>query len=308
MADRNYPHPVLSKNTDDFNPAKASFDIKVSKKIERMNYKLICSVSLKEKNLESLLAEGKIAFLVKIICSATRYREVFQFQDMDYIITIPAIMAEKKVEIYTFIVATEKNESYFSKDFNEDYEGTSFIIFPGDVLAEGAEYQFKVDKKIDSLVKIPSIFTITYNNHKDTPPVDVNIAGEKIIVTLNHENFQKYKYLRELQNQYGHLAALTSSLFILPALVNVINDIRKSLDECNNDYETIKVYIAEYEINHRWFKVLNMKLQDKGILLNKPEDLVESSLVIAQKLLGDPISNGLQFFDEFLLSGEEDII
>ncbi|MBJ8007711.1 hypothetical protein [Bacillus cereus] len=308
MADRNYPHPVLSKNTDDFNPAKASFDIKVSKKIERMNYKLICSVSLKEKNLESLLAEGKIAFLVKIICSATRYREVFQFQDMDYIITIPAIMAEKKVEIYTFIVATEKNESYFSKDFNEDYEGTSFIVFPGDVLAEGSEYQFKVDKKIDSLVKIPSIFTITYNNHKDTPPVDVNIAGEKIIVTLNHENFQKYKYLRELQNQYGHLAALTSSLFILPALVNVINDIRKSLDECNNDYETIKVYIAEYEINHRWFKVLNMKLQDKGILLNKPEDLVESSLVIAQKLLGDPISNGLQFFDEFLLSGEEDII
>ncbi|GCF82070.1 hypothetical protein [Bacillus cereus] len=308
MADRNYPHPVLSKNTDDFNPSKASFDIRVSKKIERMNYKLICSVSLKERNLESLLAEGKIAFLVKIICSATRYREVFQFKDLDYIITIPAIMVEKKVEIYTFIVATEKNESYFSKDFNEDYEGTSFIIFPGDVLAEGSEYQFKVDKKIDSLVKIPSIFTITYNNHKDTPPVDVNIAGEKIIVTLNHENFQKYKYLRELQNQYGHLAALTSSLFILPALVNVINDIRKSLDECNNDYETIKEYIAEYEINHRWFKVLNMKLQDKGILLNKPEDLVDSSLVIAQKLLGDPISNGLQFFDEYQLSGEEDII
>ncbi|WIG28479.1 hypothetical protein [Bacillus toyonensis] len=308
MAVRNYPHPVLSKNTDDFNPSKASFDIKVSKKIEQMNYKLVCSVSLKEKNLESLLAEGKIAFLVKIICSATRYREVFQFKDMDCVITIPAIMAEKKVEIYTFIVATEKNESYFSKDFNEDYEGTSFIVFPGDVLAEGSEYQFKVDKKIDSLVKIPSIFTITYNNHKDTPPVDVNIAGEKIVVTLNHENFQKYKYLRELQNQYGHLAALTSSLFILPALIDVINDIRKSLNECNNDYETIKEYIVENEINHRWFKVLNMKLQDKGILLNKPEDLVESSLVIAQKLLGDPISNGLQFFDEFLLGGEEDII
>ena len=116
---------------------------------------------------------------------------------------------------------------------------------------------------------------------------------------MNHENFQKYKDLRELQNQYGHLVALTSSLFILPALVNVINDIRKSLDECNNDYETIKEYIAESEINHRWFKVINMKLQDKGILLNKPEDLVESSLVIAQKLLGDPISNGLQFLMSF---------
>lgn len=96
MAVRNYPHPVLSKNTDDFNPSKASFDIKVSKKIEQMNYKLVCSVSLKEKNLESLLAEGKIAFLVKIICSATRYREVFQFKDMDCVITIPAIMAEKR--------------------------------------------------------------------------------------------------------------------------------------------------------------------------------------------------------------------
>ncbi|EOP74189.1 hypothetical protein [Bacillus cereus] len=307
MADRNYPHPVLSKSTDDFNPSKASFDIKVSKKIEQMKYELICSVSLQERNLENLLAEGKIAFLVKIICSTTRYREVFQFNTMDYTITIPAIMVEKKVEIYTFIVATEKNDSYFSKDFNEDYEGASFIVFPGDVLAEGAEYQFKVDKKIDSLVKIPSIFTITYNKNKKTPPVDVNSTGEKIIVTLNHENFQKYKYLRELQSQYGHLAALTSSLFILPALVDVINDIRKSLNEYDNDYEAIKEYIAEYEINHRWFKVLNMKLQAEGILLNKPEDLVESSLIIAQKLLGDPISNGLQFFDEFLLSGEEDV-
>ena len=41
-----------------------------------------------------------------------------------------------------------------------------------------------------------------------------------------------------------------------------------------------------------------MKLKDLGIDLYDPENIVDSTLILAQKLLGNPLSNGLEFFDE----------
>ncbi|MGA5691552.1 hypothetical protein [Cytobacillus pseudoceanisediminis] len=308
MANKNYPHPVLSFYTDDFDPSKAKFDIKISKKTDRMNYQFFCDVVLEEENLKDLLNNGKLAFVVKVICSTTRYRNVFQFNDLEHLITIPSYLLERRVEISTFIVATEQINNYSSLSFNEDYDDASFTVFQGDVLAEGSEYKFNVDKQIDPLVKVPSIFTIVYSDSNQAPPIDVRSMEEKIVVTLNKENFQKYKYLKGLQNQFGNLAALTSSLFILPGLITVVDDIRRELMELNGDLEAIKDYIEEKENEHRWFKVINARLLDKGIKLSEPENITESSLVIAQKLLGDPLSNGLQFFDELLGASEEDVI
>ena len=308
MANKNYPHPVLSSYTDDFDPSKAKFDIKISKKIDRMNYQLLCDVVLEEENLKDLLNKGKLAFVVKVICSTTRYRNLFQCNDLEYLIIIPAFLLEKRVEITTFIVATEQINNYSSLLFNEDYGDASFTVFQGDVLAEGSEYKFNVDKQIDPLVKVPSIFSIVYSDSNQAPPIDVRHIEEKIVVTLNKENFQKYKYLKGLQNQFGNLAALTSSLFILPGLITVVDEMRRELMELNGDFEAIKDFIEEKENEHRWYKVINARLLDKGIKLSEPVNITESSLVIAQKLLGDPLSNGLQFFDEILEASEEDVI
>ncbi|WP_416720816.1 hypothetical protein [Bacillus subtilis] len=298
MANKNYPHPVLISYTDDFNPSKAEFDIKVSKRTNKMNYELYCEVLLKEDNLQALLYEGKVTFAVKVVCSTTRYRNIFQFHSTENCLTIPASLLEKKVEISTFIVATEQIDNYYSLAFNEDYEDAKFTVFPGDVLAEGSEYTFNIEKKIDPLVKVPSVFTIVYN--AENLHADVHSNDEKIIITLNKQDFDKYKQLKPLQNQYGHLSALTSSLFILPALVSVIETIRRELINLDNDLEAINDYITDKENDHRWFKVINARLLDEGIKLSEPDNIMESSLVIAQKLLGNPLSNGLQFFDELM--------
>ncbi|WNV80369.1 hypothetical protein RUL31_03395 [Bacillus atrophaeus] len=309
MANKNYPHPVLVSYTDDFNPSKAEFDIKVSKRINRMNYELYCDVLLNEDNLQALLDEEKVTFAVKVVCSTTRYRNIFLFRSTENYLTIPASLLEKKVDISTFIVATEQIDNYYSLAFNEDYEDAKFTVFPGDVLAEGSEYTFNIEKKIDPLVKVPSVFTIVYN--AENLHADVHSNGEKIIITLNKQDFDKYKQLKPLQNQYGHLAALTSSIFILPALVSVIENIRRELMNLDNDLEAIKDYINDKENDHRWFKVINARLLDEGIKLSEPDNIMESSLVIAQKLLGNPLSNGLQFFDELMAgisSSEEDSV
>ena len=229
MANKNYPHPVLNKLTDDFNHKKARFDIQIAQRLEGSNYKLICNVDLLEENLEQLLKDGTIKFVVKILCSSTRYRAVYEFDNLQETIILPSSDVAKKVELSTYIVAKKTINSYSSDAFDDDYEDAYFYIFPGDTLAEGSEYTMNIEKKVDPLTKVPSIFTIISNSDKYSPPIDVRTMRDKIVITLNSINFEKYKKLKQLQNQYGQLAALTSSIFVTPALVMVLDEMRREL-------------------------------------------------------------------------------
>jgi len=306
MASKNYPHPVLNKDNDDFNCAQARFNIQIAQKTEGPNYKLTCTADLMEENLEQLLDSGAIKFAVRLECSTTKYRTVFEFDTPQKTFTLPSSYVEKKIKLSTFIVAKTLINSYSSKAFDDDYEDATFRIFPGDILAEGSEYSMDVNKKIDPLTKLPSIFTIISNSDPTSPQIDVRNTDNKIVIALNKSNFEKYKNLKQLQNQYGQLAALTSSIFIVPAVVMVLDDIRSELSNCNNDAEFIKEYIEDKENRHRWFKVINMKLKDQAIDLYDPESIIDSSLILAQKLLGNPLSNGLEFFDELFNAQEEE--
>ena len=52
-----------------------------------------------------------------------------------------------------------------------------------------------------------------------------------------------------------------------------------------------------------------MKLKDIEIDLHDPENILDSSLILSQKLLGDPLSNGLEFFEElFNTPDEEEVV
>lgn len=306
MTNKNYPHPVLNKNTDDFNSTLAYFNIQILQKVDGANYKLSFIVDLREDNLEHLLSVGAVKFAIKIECPTTKYKTVFEFDKLVEVFTLPASYVEKKVKISTFIVAKKHLTDYSSNAFDEDYEGTTFSIFVGDILAEGPVYLMDIEKKLDSLTKIPSIFTIISNSDLSSPQIDVRTSDNKIVITLNKRNFDKYANLKQLQNQYGNLAALMSSLFIVPAFVMVLEEIRRDLSVFNNDHELIKDYIEEKENSHRWFKVINMKLKEHLIELSDPESISDSSLVLTQKLLGNPFSTGLEFFDELYSTQEEE--
>lgn len=59
---------------------------------------------------------------------------------------------------------------------------------------------------------------------------DVYFETDKILIVLNKDDFKNYKLIKTYHSQYSHLAALSSSLFILPALVMFIEGIRKEIE------------------------------------------------------------------------------
>jgi hypothetical protein len=85
-------------------------------------------------------------------------------------------------------------------------------------------------------------------------------------------------------------------LFIVPAIVTILEDIKRRVESSTDNREFI---LDELEENHRWFKVIKGNLEELGTKLHEPNAFTDSTLNIAHRLIGDPLTQGLKFFDEF---------
>lgn len=295
MVNKNYPHPVLNAQTDDFIEEKSNFDIQVVKKIKDGNIHLNFAAELTEPNLEKLIAQNRIAFAVSISCPTTKYTEVFEFYELNHPVVINFNKVRDKINLNTYIVAKDDIDDYTSPLFNEDYDGAKFKIFTGDILAEGSQYDLELSKQIDPLTKIASIFQITVKDDEDGVAYDYDYDTKKINIILNKSNFNIYRELKEVQSQYNYLPPLMSSLVITPVLIDILADTLLELKNCDDDSERLEC-IAGHEKN-QWFKVLNLKMKNLGY--NLEEGFIsDKPPLIVQKLLGEPLSKGLLFFEE----------
>ncbi len=151
----------------------------------------------------------------------------------------------------------------------------SFKVQKGDVLAIDRDRSFDADKDIDPLKRIPSIFQVIKNNSDNPVSFDLDLNGPKVVIVLSPEIYDQYKLLSQAQD----LQATISSMLILPALIDLLERIKPSAT--GNDS-------IGYE-NQRWYRVLKTKLLELGINLESANSFTESSLVIAQKLIGEPL-------------------
>lgn len=305
MRTKNYPHPVLSEDSNDFNK-KIIFDVNLLKSIKNTDYEFSYDFSLNDYNLSSLLVSDEVKFIIKTECSATRFRKVLEFNQNKGTFYLPSQNVEGEVILSTFVVAKTRIENYYSENFSEDYGNVTFKVYSGDILAEGPQFSFNVDKLTDSLAKVPSIFTIIQKSDNTNP--DFSFEEAQILIRLNKTDFDQYKDLKTAHKDYYHLAALSSSLFILPALSIFIDRIKNEIGIHVSDREEYEIYINDKETEFKWFKVIIRNLKKHNIDLF---DTTETSFSIAQTLLGNPLSNGINFFKETPLGAqtiEEELI
>ena len=287
-----YPHPVLQKGSDDF--VDCEFNVSIEPKAEQNNYYFTVTAETTSKDMEELIKQERAYYSIHIECKNTRFRKIIKFTENNFSFRIPASNLDGKVELCSFIIAACDIDNYTDENFHPDYDGISFKVYKGDILAIGDEFSFSADKEIDPLIKVPSIFNIIRDDRRNAPPIDIDAGTDKVNIVLSKDNFEKYGILKSLQKDYNNLTALISSLLIIPAIVMLLENIKVRL-ESTDDVETL---IEELEETHRWFRVLKSKLEDLGINIKEPNALTESTLTIAQKLVGDPLTQGLKFFDE----------
>lgn len=279
---RQYPHPVLTPFSNDFVSSK--FEIEIETEIVELpegKIKFLIDGELTNEELKDLIKNDKAVYALHFECSSTRFRKLFSFsqKDLEQESLVFEIFTDKldgKVEICPLILAVKDLTDYKNSDFHPDYGSASFEIEKGDILAVSEQENAYVDKEIDSLQDVSSMFRIRVNKDNNAPPFDVEAVGrDKVFIKLSQENYDCYTTLE----QNSELSTILNSELIIPTLVFLLELIK------NGD----RVYLESY----RWFHVLDTRLEKIGIDIDNLDSL-GSTVSIAQKVVGNPLNSSFE--------------
>lgn len=289
---RAYPHPVLSYFSDDY--VRCLYQTRINTTVSRSGYAFSVMSKTSSKSLNLLLQEGVAVHAVHVECAATRYRRLFTSAADSFNVEIPTGLLEGRVYICAFIVAAKNIEHYVSAEFHADFGGRGFSIRKGDVLAVDKDRNFIAENEHDPLRKLPSIFTITLNLGDAPPPIDVDSSGHKVVIRLSPEVHSTYKKLAA----DSAMAHILSSMVVVPALISLLETI---------NFANTSGDVSELE-ERRWYRVLALKLKDAGYpIMDGGGGFSDSTLVIAQKLIGQPLLLGMRGLSNITEeSGEEE--
>ena len=179
LSARSYPHPVLG-NRDDVPGAafQAALEMSADKECIYVATEVACSC----ETLNALLAAGQVAYVLHVECSNTLFRRAYEFREPRHRISISTDNLNDAVEVNVFIRATDRIPSYCIPEAHSDYEGASFEIQRGDILAVGEGQVFHIESDFDSLSRIGSIMQINESPKDGDIPMEPSFDGEKIVI------------------------------------------------------------------------------------------------------------------------------
>lgn len=281
-----FPYPMLSNFTDDYEKSGFISEVKVVRDINELVFYF--DVLLDNDELNNLIKQNKVEFVFHIECSQTSYRQIVKTSETENVRRIPESKLNGRVNVCSFIVAKESIPNYINSCFNKDYEGLSFHIERGGILAIANQFNIDITKETEDLSKIPSIFSILRRDSDEDLGMQIEIDGDKIKLWLHNEAFNNYKNISNLPV----FQPLLQSALILPALIYTFEVLKSSGTE-------------EYEI-YRWFRAIEQTLKKSDIELNKEVLENRPSYELAQKLLSSPISRGLKSIINIGMEDEEE--
>lgn len=283
---RLYPYPVLSDMTSDYINSSFSMNLQATQGMREICF--LISLQLLNKEIERLIADGSAEYVIHIECPYTSYRTVIKTDECEIQKNIPEHKLNGKVTVCAFVIAKNTISQYYNSSFNEDYEGMSFLLNRGNIIAIGGQINIEITKEVEELTKIPSIFTICRCAEDVDDSMKIDITGEKIAITLCNRSFENYKILTEVPS----MLPVLHSMLIVPTLIYTFETLKKE-------------GISEFE-DLRWFKSVERTLRKNDMVLN--EGLLDKipSYELAQKSLDLPIDRAFDALVSLDTADEED--
>ena len=299
-----FPYPVLNnaQNVSGFNESN-NYELKYDGPIlteDEFILNNVC-ISLDNSDIEQFLADGRAKAVLIVECSTTVFRERYYIDLEPRNIVIPVSDLNDKVEISSFIFATQDIPHFNSNGFIEDFAEYDFMIEKYDILAVDDGFTSKVLFNEDNDKKLSSIFSIIKSSKDNLEHMNVTSNNEQIIIEMPKDYFgyhDNMKYNDVFQNIFFGLIAI-------PALAKSIDEVKYCIDDVyNGDIEEV--------INEKtWFASVKARFKDVyGIEWTRDELIDTDSYEIAQKLLNCGSTKALEDIYKFAyntrMSGDED--
>lgn len=278
------PYPILFAYNDDYIDSQFEAEINADCKFGE----IFVSVDFKLNNeeIEYLIDNNQACYTVHIECPSTSYRLKLESSSKNIEAKLDSKDLEDKIEVCTFIVVKESIDNYKNCKFHPDYQGYTFSLEKGNVLAIGTGKEFVVQKNDDDLENLPSIIKIVKNNDLKKGALSVDTDSPDFVLIGIYEGLYDMYYSLG-KNKFKETIF---SLVLLPALVVVLTRMK---------------YAEEDEKEKKWFKVIeslmnsnNYQIEDLDI-----QNKDNSILAIAQMIFSDPISRSLKELNDMDFGG-----
>ncbi|WP_163999620.1 hypothetical protein [Pyxidicoccus caerfyrddinensis] len=272
-----FPHPVVGVGDDvagTLNCNAPELDFGVDNTTLSID-----GLEVTDPTIAVLIQQREAAFTIRVTCGATYYRETFHTHDAQLQHVLPSAKLVGEVKLQVRVCTMRRIDDYRPAGLHPDYEGRSFTVQAGDVLAVGDDFTVHAVKQFDPLATdIPSIMRIVRGSHLKGP-FKVNFFLDQIVIALSHEDHARYGLACHIAPGVIHAS------IVLPVLCEAIWLVQRGAKEDD--------MLAEAQ----WFRRLKDMLETRGI------DESGSSLDAAQKLLDAPLTRA---FADTLKGREED--
>lgn len=265
------PYPVLGVN-DDILPGLPEDAVKMDLVSQNGgDYLFKLQLSFNNPQIEDYIKQGLAVYACEVDCRATlqRYSITSSSSLIDVKLKRNAVAGE--IVFSSYITVVKPIPGYVNDGFNEDYEGCSFDMEPGDILVGFPVATFDVDLKYDKLQAAGAYMQIREEANKNYTNIELN--DKTIDIKLPTELFQMYNSgLGQSFPEIMHASIAYS------ALVTALN-------EYQNDYER--------HCNSYWARAIRYRLETeeklKELTTFSDDGVAFTDIsLVASVLLNDP--------------------
>lgn len=278
-----YPHPVIN-GTDDVCSAFEVKNVTIEPFVD--DVRVTFDVEFDDPTLRRLIDDGTARLSLKWRCPATLMNGEFEpdaqsviAERTRFVASFPQEDIIGLVTVYVKVVATQPLRDFSWERQNVDYDGATFEIFAGDVLADGGMFSFEPDKAYDPMrPPMESCFGFEQAG-PGVKQVRIRLDdSEKVMIQLPKETFALFV-------QQNGRPDVQTSLVVLPALAQTLWRL-KTLDDHDGSFE-----------DRTWFRALNGVIAARRCADDDP-------FTQAQKILeGNPIERA---FAELIRDQDEE--
>lgn len=274
----NYPYPVIRAHQEDYRTTVFKGELAVH--IQPDCYLVCPDFDVNNDSIIALIEAGKMTYAIEIQSPATWFRRLVPIKD-NKAIRLDPVFIHERVELTPCIIATMPIVAFVNSDFEEEYQGMSFDINAGDIIAIGESKSFDALYQDDIIKNGTSPITIVRSDI--AKEISCDFSSSLIEITLPADQHDKYLECGYKSEKYKALNAILSIPALVEAIGIIANDVnypdQPSTLESKPWYKTIVVNLKRASENNE---------AKYRTLLSKP-------FVAAELLLGNNYSGALQY-------------
>ncbi len=274
----NYPYPILRANPIDYRVSV--FSVEIKKKIIKEGFILNITYAVNNDKIKELIEKKILAYAVQLQCISTWYRDLKLSESEEQEVFIPSGLVHERVDLCPCIVACKSIKDFVNDDFSEEFDGISYEINKGEVVAIGERQKFDAIYKNDIIKKGDPI--VHFVSDEKSPVMFCEWEYDTIRIHLPKKQYKKYN---EIGKYEPWKIPMLNAIYVVPAIVQGIYEICQ--DVCNYGSGTLERY--------SWYKTLKVKLQEAA----KDDDtefkkMLKDPIKTAQRLMNDNSSHALE--------------